>query len=175
MLLCVALGLLLECWFCPLNYLFNNISKTNVMNKKMHWYFCLSLRYDKREWERGRKNGKNGRAGCRMPFILFTYSVVSLCFFWYQQWLLSILDVFLQPAGWFFEWEGFGHLFFRSKEGSKDLQFYATMTKVQYTTLIFMLPATPATTIFFLYPLFHSFTYASLAESCVHIILERSA
>jgi hypothetical protein len=36
----------------------------------------------------------------------------------------------MQPAGWFFEWEGFGHLFFRSKEGMKDLTLYRTMTKV---------------------------------------------
>ena len=49
-------------------------------------------------------------------------------FYEYSKFLFNFLFVILQPAGWFFFWEGLGKLFIESKKETPDYEFYKIMS-----------------------------------------------
>jgi hypothetical protein len=57
----------------------------------------------------------------------------SLILFKYPQKTLFIdfLIILLQPAGWFFFWEGLGLIIFESKERKPEMEFYDKMNKAE--------------------------------------------
>lgn len=54
-------------------------------------------------------------------FILFSYSKTSL--------FSSFLIIFLEPAGWFFFWEGLDLIIFETKKKKPEFEFYRKMSK----------------------------------------------
>lgn len=54
-------------------------------------------------------------------FILFYYEDKTI--------LINFLIVFLEPAGWFFFWEGLGLIMFEAKKRKTDIEFYQKMSE----------------------------------------------
>jgi len=56
-------------------------------------------------------------------YLLFVYPHRNL--------VMEFLIVILQPAGWFFFWEGLGLMIFESKEKKPELEFYRKMSRAE--------------------------------------------
>lgn len=57
--------------------------------------------------------------------MIYEYKI----FYELSKFLFSFFFVILQPAGWFFFWEGLGKLFIESKKEITDYEFYKTMSE----------------------------------------------
>lgn len=57
--------------------------------------------------------------------LVYEYKI----FYDFNKFLFSFLFIILQPAGWFFFWEGLGKLFIESKREIPDYEFYKTMSE----------------------------------------------
>ncbi|MBI5066204.1 hypothetical protein HZA97_08265 [Candidatus Woesearchaeota archaeon] len=57
-------------------------------------------------------------------YIIFKHAEVNL--------LTSFLIVFLEPAGWFFFWEGLAMIMFESKKVSPNIEFNEKMSKCEF-------------------------------------------
>jgi len=61
--------------------------------------------------------------------FLATYILVR----YHEGLVTGFLVVFLEPAGWFFFWEGLSQVIFESKKKKPDLKFYEKMAKCEIT------------------------------------------
>jgi hypothetical protein len=66
-------------------------------------------------------------------FVIIGFALMSgaaaIKYFLGDSFLWTILLIITEPSGWFTVWTGFDHIFWRSSEKKKELEFYRKMSK----------------------------------------------
>jgi hypothetical protein len=73
------------------------------------------------------------KKGLFISFIGFFMMLVAawIVFYGNHEFIYSVLKIIFEPGGWFTLWTGLDILFFGSKEGKSDLEFYGKMVKAE--------------------------------------------
>jgi len=68
-------------------------------------------------------------------FILGILFMIGATFFiaGHQNFMMTLLSVFLEPGGWFLFWSGLQLMIFEAREKTPDLEFYRKMSKADIT------------------------------------------
>lgn len=102
----------------------------NVIKKRLKDYFKKHLDNTHKEIKKVVKQGVSFAAvGAVLmliaTFILFKYAERSL--------VTTFLVIFLEPAGWYFFWEGLNLIIFETKKLKPNHEFYEKMSKCEVT------------------------------------------
>lgn len=71
---------------------------------------------------------RQGAAYIALGFILMFLTTTILFWNLNTNFILTLISVIAEPAGWFLLWEGLNLVIFRSKEKNPDLDFYRKMS-----------------------------------------------
>ncbi len=62
-------------------------------------------------------------------FLMLVATLVS--YYFNDQIIFHLFRVILEPAGWFTAWYGLDHVFYLSKDGKKEFEFYQKMAEAE--------------------------------------------
>jgi len=104
-----------------------NLKEEFKIKKRLRNHFHHHLQLEEREIKKIKREGATW-FGLGTIFIL---SVSGLRSMGHLNFLLTVLETMLEPAGWFSFWEGLGKVFIVSKEKSPEYEFYKKMARAE--------------------------------------------
>lgn len=104
----------------------------NVIKKRLHEYF--HQRANQLFGER-RKKVRRGLFFAVTGLVLMFIATWLLFLFKEQLFIFSFLVVLLEPAGWFFFWEGLDDVVFEADPNREERNFYQKMTRAKISFL----------------------------------------
>ncbi len=109
-----------------------NQTAENVIKKRLHEYFhqrAVSLINERK------KKVRRGLSFVVVGLVLMLVATWLLFLFTEQFFILSFLVVVLEPAGWFFFWEGLDDVVFEADPNKAERTFYQKMMRAKISFL----------------------------------------
>ncbi len=97
-----------------------------IITKRLHEHFTKHFNCQKKE---RKKILKKGLIFVIVGILLLFIATILLVNFGNTSYQMAFLLIVMEPAGWFFAWEGLNLAIFYSKEETKDYDFYKKMQK----------------------------------------------
>ncbi len=99
-----------------------------IITKRLHEHFVKHYRMQKKERKKIIKKGISFIVIGVCLLFMATYLLVN---YGNTSYFLAFLLIVMEPAGWFFAWEGLDLAIFYSKEQTQDYEFYKKMEKCE--------------------------------------------
>lgn len=109
-----------------------NQTEENVIKKRLHEYFQQQA---DRLGSVRRKKVRRGLFFAMTGLVLMFIATWLLYIFKEQFFVFSFLVVLLEPAGWFFFWEGLDDVVFEADPNREERNFYQKMTRAKISFL----------------------------------------
>ncbi|MBS3075656.1 hypothetical protein J4429_04320 [Candidatus Pacearchaeota archaeon] len=99
------------------------------IKKRLKEYFKKHFRQKEKDLKKIKKQGFIWFLLGTIVMLADTFIYEYKLFFDFSKFLFNFLFIILQPAGWFFFWEGLGMLFIESKKEIPDYEFYKAVSE----------------------------------------------
>lgn len=103
-------------------------SEEEIIAKRLHEHFIKHYHMQVKE---RMKVLKKGIMFIVIGICLLFFATFLLVNYGNESYFLAFFLIIMEPAGWFFSWEGLNLAIFTSKEESPDLEFYKKMLKCE--------------------------------------------
>ncbi len=104
-----------------------NLKEEFVITKRLKEHFMKHFLASKKEHNKIIKEGALFLLLGIAFMILTTYLLMRRS----DNYLITLISVFLEPGGWFLFWEGLSLMIFESRKKHPDLKFYKKMSRVK--------------------------------------------
>lgn len=110
-----------------------NEQSEKIVIKRMHAHFKETYQQLKDDIS------KTTKKGLFLIFIGMALMIVAsyLSFLKEQKYIIHVLLVLVEPAGWFLLWSGLDHIVYQSKASKKEFEFYSKMAKADIKFLTY--------------------------------------